>query len=402
VPSAIISNPLTSGTTVANPAFNFTASVQNIATAQGISLKLNGASVSNFNYINGLLQANLTLQNGVNTITLVGTNACGVVTESTNITYNTCKTPVVTFNKPSAGGTTVANATFNFSANVQNCSSPQEVVLKLNGTIVTNFTFVNNILQANVTLQNGLNTFTVTGTNACGSATETTTISYNKCIAPSISFTNPAASGSTVNQATYNFRASISNVTAASAVSLKLNGVAITNFNFLNGNLEANLTLQNGLNTIAVSGTNACGVANENTTINLINCLPISIAITNPVASGSTVTTSSYNFRATVANVTNSAGISLKLNGVAVTNFTFSNGNLDANLTLQTGVNTIEVTGTNPCGAVSESTSITNNNCVAPSIVLINPTESGTTVNSGTYNFSARLNNVNGVSRQFL
>lgn len=395
-PTAIISNPLTSGTTVVIPAFNFTASVQNIATAQGISLKLNGATVSNFTYLNGLLQANLTLQNGNNTITLVGTNACGVVTESTNITYNTCKTPVVTLNKPSVGGTTVANATFNFSANVQNCTSPQEVILKLNGTIVTNYTFVNNILQANVTLQNGLNTFTVTGTNACGTATETTTISYNKCIAPTISFTNPVASGSTVNQATYNFRASISNVTAASAVSLKLNGVAITNFNFLNGNIETNLTLQNGLNTIVVSATNACGVANESTTITLNNCLPIGITILNPAASGSTVSAANYNFKASITNIANSTGISLKLNGVPVTNFTFSNGNLEANLTLQNGLNSIDVTGTNACGAVNESTTITCNICVPPAIVLINPTESGTTVTTGSYNFSARINNVNG------
>lgn len=393
-PTAIISNPITSGTTVTNPTFNFSASVQNIETAQGISVKLNGVVITNFTYLNGLLQANLTLQNGVNNITLTGTNACGVVTETTTLTYNLCKTPVVTFNKPITGGTTVANAIFNFSAKVQNCTSPQDVLLKLNGTTVTNYTFVNGILQANVTLQNGLNTFTVTGTNACGTATESTTISLSNCIPPSISFTNPVASGSTVNAAIYNFRASVSNVTATNGISLKLNGVAVTNFTFLNGNLVANLTLQEGLNTIAVTGTNACGVANENTTINLITCLPISIAIKNPSSNGSTVSVANYNFKATVANIANSAGISLKLNGVAVTNFTFLNGNLEANVTLQNGLNTFTITGTNACGAVSESTTLNCNICVPPSIAITHPDGNSTSVETVNYNFKASILNV--------
>jgi len=392
-PTVSFINPAVSGTTVATAAYNFKANVQNITTSQGISLKQNGTTISNFSFVNGQITANLTLQAGLNTFTIVATNACGVATETTSITFNNCVPPTVSFINPAVSGTTVATAAYNFKANVQNITTAQGISLKQNGTTISNFSFVNGQIAANVTLQAGLNTFTIVATNACGVATETTSITFDNCVAPTVSFTNPNNSGITVNRPSFNLTAAIQNVNVSGIV-LTQNGTPITNFGFTNGQLSHAVQLQDGLNTFVIVATNTCGTATQTITVNFSSCVTPVVAISTPTNGAAPVSASAYNFTASVQNITNAQGISLKLNGTSISNFMFANGAIQASVTLAPGLNTFVLTATNACGSVSDTKSITYNNCIPPTAVINSPSTNGTTVATGAYNFTATVQNI--------
>lgn len=388
-PTVSFTNPVNSGTTIANAAFVFKANVQNIANTQGIVLKQNGATISNYSFVNGLISANVTLQAGLNTFSVVASNLCGMASETTSITFNNCVPPTLSFINPVASGTTVATAAYNFKANVQNITTAQGISLKQNGTTISNFSFVNGQISANVTLQAGLNAFTIVATNACGVATETTSITFDNCVPPTVSFTNPNNSGITVNRPSFNLIAAIQNV-SASGIVLTQNGTPITNFGFINGQLSHAVQLQDGLNTFVIVATNTCGTATQTITVNFSSCVTPVVAISNPSNGAAPVSASAYNFTASIQNITSAQGISLKLNGNTVSNFTFNNGNIQANVNLQEGLNTFVLKATNACGTVTETRTVIFA-CQLPTIVF-NPTISrGSTL---TYFFSATVTNV--------
>ncbi len=388
-PVVTLTTPLTSGTTVNSAAYTFSAAVQN-AVAQGITLKLNGTPVA-ATYNNGMVQANVTLQNGLNTFVLTATNACGNDAETVSINYSPCLPPVVTLTTPSTSGTTVNTAAFAFSAAVQNAVA-QGITLKLNGTAVA-ATYNNGMVQANVTLQNGLNTFVLTATNACGNDAETVTVNYSNCVPPVVTLTTPSTNGTTVNSATYAFSATVQNA-EAQGITLKLNGnVVAATYN--NGVVQANVTLQNGLNTFVLTATNTCGNDAETVTINYTPCLPPVVTLATPSTSGTTVNTATFTFSAAVQNA-EAQGITLKLNGTAVA-ATYNNGAVQANVTLQNGLNTFVLTATSACGNDAETVTINYNDCVPPVVTFQNPMENNTTVTRPAFNLSARVTNVNGL-----
>ena len=393
-PSINITNPAAVGTTVSASSFNFRATVQNISSIQGLSLKQNGIStISNFSFVNGQISANVVLQPGLNTFTLVATNPCGVATETTSITFNNCVPPTVSFINPALTGTTVATAAYNFKANVQNLTTAQGISLKQNGTTISNFSFVNGQISANLTLQAGLNTFTIVATNACGVATETTSITFDNCVPPTVSFTNPNNSGITVNRPSFNLTAAIQNVNASGIV-LTQNGTPITNFGFTNGQLSHAVQLQDGLNTFVIVATNTCGTATQTITVNFSSCVTPVVAISNPSNGAAPVSVSTYNFTASVQNITNAQGISLKLNGTSISNFTFANGTIQASVTLAPGLNTFVLTATNACGTVSDTKAITFNNCIPPTASISSPGANAIIVSAAAFNFSATVQNI--------
>ena len=389
-PIVSFTNPAISGTTVATAPYNFTANIQNIANAQGISLKQNGATISNFSFTNGQLSANLTLQVGLNTFIVVATNTCGIATEATSITFNNCVPPTVSFTNPANSGVTVSRPSFILEALVQNIQNANGISFTQNGVAITNFNLNNTLLSSIVNLQSGLNTFVIIATNGCGSATQTISVNYSDCITPVVSITTPVNSITSVVTAPYTFTASVQNITSAQGISLKLNGTTISNFSFNNGMIQANVNLQAGLNTFILTGTNACGTVADTKTITFNNCVPPVAVINSPSANGTTVATAPYTFTASVQNITSAQGISLKLNGTPISNFSFNNGMIQANVNLQAGLNTFILTGTNACGTVSDTRTI-NFICQLPTIVF-NPTISRGS--SYSYFFSATVTNV--------
>ncbi|TXI84684.1 MAG: hypothetical protein E6Q38_01575, partial [Crocinitomicaceae bacterium] len=402
MPTINITTPLTNGMTVTNTNFNFNAFVQNVSNAQNVTFLLNNQTVTNytFNTTTGVLQANLNLIPGINTFVLTATTSCGTETKTITVNYQNCIAPVISLVSPSTNGTTVNNANFNYSALVQNVGSGQQgVSLSLNGRAITNYSLNNatGILTSSVVLVPGLNTFILTVNTTCGTDTETITINYSNCTAPVVNFVSPAANGTNVSNATFVLNATVQNSNNGQGITFTQNGNSISNYSFnnANGSFQSTVTLVPGINTFVLSSLNACGTDAETVTITYTPCVAPSITIVTPTTANSSVTSASFSLGALILNSNNGQGLSLKLNNVAVTNYSFNNatGALQANVTLNPGLNTIVLTSTTSCGTDTETITVNYNNCIAPIISVSNPITNGSTVTTSAFNIAATIQN---------
>lgn len=392
---------------VNSPQVLLKAKVENVSVKQDIHLLLNNINVPVFNFNNTLktVDAALILVPGTNTITISSSNPCGSDIETVVIQYNDCKAPNVDITNLT--NQTVTNGAFNLTANIQNMPTTEGLLLTHNGSPI-NYSYFNGILNSSVALIPGMNTFKLTASKSCGNSSETILVNYNDCIAPGITIINPTASGITVNTVNYNFKANITNISNNQQVSLKLNGQNQP-FTFNNGQLEANVSLINGINNILVSVNNTCGTDTETTTINLVNCIPPQIVVSNQNSTGLTVTNSTFAYQATISGASNANAIIFKQNG-QVKPFTFAGGILNSSLTLLPGNNIITVSVTNDCGVDIETNTINFDNCISPVISFTNPTQLNITTTNSQLNIQAQITNStsqgitltqNGVNKNF-
>jgi heptaprenylglyceryl phosphate synthase len=280
------------------------------------------------------------------------------------VNYQNCVAPTVSFVTPSANNTTVTSAGFNLSALVQNSNNGQGITLTNNGRGITNFSFNNatGSLTSNVTLVPGANVFVIAVTNACGTDTETVTVNYQNCVAPTVTFISPASSPLTVTSPNYNMSATVLNSNNGEGITATQNGKIITSgtFNPANGSLTGSVVLSPGANVFVVTVTNACGTDTETVTVNYQNCIAPTVTFISPASSPLTVTSPNYNMSATVLNSNNGEGITATQNGKIITSGTFNpaNGSLTGSVVLSPGANVFVVTVTNACGTDTETVTI--------------------------------------------
>jgi hypothetical protein len=462
-PVVTITTPAANGTTVAATAYTALATVQNVDSQNDITVKHNGQNVNfTYNTTTHVVTTNLTLTPGSNTIIVTGTNQAGNASDQKSIT---CTPPVVvnppdvTITVPATNGTTVSVSALTVTATVTNVPTQSGVTVKLNGQNV-NFTFnpANGLVTSNVTLADGNNTIVVTGTNSAGTDSDQKTITYaapvnndcmpqvsatfatdhksatanstkdlsnvvlkfhdgvhqkfenltgntgtfagtganagkcivgvwiksgcnqsndgpgygewvantgynNNCSAPVINppvvtITVPASSGTTVSAAAYTTKATVLNVNSQNDITVKVNGQNVNfTYNATTKLVTANITLNNGSNSIEVTGTNAAGTDTKQTSINYeIPCIAPTVNITLP-ANNATISGASFNLSANVSNVTQNQ-ITVKLNGTNVP-FNLANNSVSASLTAVSGSNTVVVTVTNECGNQTASAVVT-------------------------------------------
>ena len=390
---------------LANASQTITATITN-ATAQNTVFTQNGIQRP-FSLVNGQFSATVNPFSGVNSFVLTVSNNCGTDQHNWDIQFTPCTAPTIGITNPSNSGTSVNAASFAFQANLQNMASAQGILLSLNGTSISNFNFNNGTVTANLNLQNGLNTLVLKATNACGTDIQTITIFYANCTAPVITVTSPTSPTGSVANAIFNYTASVQNITSAQGVLLSLNGSAITNFSFNNGQISAQVNLASGLNTIVLSVSNACGSDMKSLNVKYLNCTEPIVQISEPLSNNLSVTSATYTLLATTQHMTSLQGISLFQNGTQIANLAFANGQLSSVLALSPGLNTFVLTATNACGMDTETRTIQYNPCTAPTVVISNPASINPTVSNASFAFSATVQNaslqelsltVNGVS----
>jgi hypothetical protein len=388
-------NPLNTNFGVSNPTINFQASYANVTSNQGISLSLNGNPITNFVLLNNQISATITLSNGMNTILLSATNACGNDSQNRVIRYEPCIAPIVAITNPSGSNYTATSGTMSLSANVQNLTNAQGLSLTVNGVPVSNIQFntTTGLVSANISLSTGNNSIVLSATGSCGTDSKTIDVAYNPCVAPNVSILNPANTSSTVSTNNFAFSANVQNATFQQ-ISLSVNGVNAPNFNFVNGLVSANLNLSSGNNEIVVTVTNACGTDNKTVYIKFEECLAPVVSISNPITAGTLVTNASYNFTGAIQNIGNGQGISLILNGNIIPNASFVNGQISAMLNLTSGLNQIILSAVNNCGTDNQSTTITLDQCIPPVVTIQNPLDLFYGVNSPIFPFQATVQNM--------
>ena len=384
-PQITLVNPTNTVITANNPAFNLSALVQN---STNITLTKNGSTINyNFNSQTGSLQATSTLSQGSNTFVVTAINNCGTDVETITVNYNPCVAPQVTLVNPTNAITTASNTTYNLAALVQNSTN---ITLTKNGSSINyNFNSQTGSLQATTTLNQGSNTFVITGINTCGTDVETFTVNYNPCVLPQISLVNPMNSNSTVSNPAFNLTTLVQNSTN---ITLTKNGSTINyNFNNQTESLQATTTLTQGVNTFVITAINTCGTDVETLTVNYNPCVAPQVTLVNPNDVNYSTNNQTINLTAIVLNSTNTT---LTKNGTTI-NYNFNNqtGSLQTTTTLNQGVNTFVLTANNSCGTDVETFTINYNPCVTPQITLVNPTNATTTANNEAFNVAALVQN---------
>ena len=369
--------PASQSTSVQSNMFVFKTVVSNVTSANQIKLFLNGISMLGGTYNAGtkVFQKSLTLSSGANQIKIVATNDCSTQDLSYTVNYTPCIAPVVAFS-PAPSGTT-ENSVLQISARVQNITSPNQVLLTLNGTSVVGGTYNSGtqIFSASLNLREGVNTVVVKGANDCGTNQATTTIIYKPCLAPQVSF-SPAPVSTTQNSVVQ-ISARVQNITAANQVLLTVNGTSVAGGTYNSGTqiFTASLTLRSGANTIVVKATTPCGTNQSSASITYAPCLSPVVTITSPVARNTESSEATTWIRAKVMNVTQVNQITLTVNGTVVTGGTFNVGTqiFEKEVNLTSGVNNVVVKAQTDCGQSEASVAVSYAPCVAPTITVVKP-----------------------------
>jgi hypothetical protein len=401
-PVITLQKPASANITVTAATLQIKAKITNV-TAADIVLKQNGNIIQhNFN-AQQIMSANTQLVEGANTFVITATNACGTAEITIHVTYNRpLQPPVVTITDPVANPHNTANDQYVIKANILHVNSASDITFKVNGISTTNFTYNTNTKEfsANVNLNTGNNSFEIHATNSDGHDSKTTTIIYTPCYAPVISLNNPNVSGTVTSISPYPLSLVLQHINSQQSIFLSNNSQTISNFNFntQTKELTANVPLENGINNFRVIASNNCSQVTEEfsikyqpapepmvtichtvngtsqtmqvaqsqvqsylaqgATMGACPCYMPVINVTNPSTNATTVNSTGYSLTANIEHTTANQ-LSLTHNGNPITNFTFHNNQLTANLSLSNGANSIVISAQNTCGKENKTLVIT-------------------------------------------
>lgn len=396
-PIVTITNPSSNPYAAPQKNMTITAQVDNVSSRNEIKMTANGQNVTNFtydNYSHSLTYA-ATLLTGSNTYVITATNAYGNDTKTANITYkdqpvNSNPPPVVTITNPAQSPFTASQATTAVTATIQNITSKNQIQVLYNGVANTNFSFTPSTKTFSITcnLVTGNNTLKITATNSVGTDSKTQIIVYQRPVVvpkPVVTITTPSANPFTVSTSISPVKATVTNVSSSSDITVRVNGTSTNAFSFDAATKQVAVTVNliQGNNTISIKGVNQSGedtdtqtiiynkpaeIAKENTSLSgrtaKVETAPKNppvVTFINPSNGTSTSSATSYSVEATVLNVGGASGISVKVNNTTVSNFNYNPATqkVTFNANLIRGNNTISITGTNGNGTDSKSVNIT-------------------------------------------
>jgi hypothetical protein len=414
-PLVNITNPSLNNTSVQNSALTISANIYYVETKDKVIFKQNGVQLSNFNYNGNTdhFDASVILQPGNNVFEIIGSNAYGSDQDSKIIILQkpveVTPPPIVTITNPPYCPFIVESAQFILTSTILNIDNASQIAFMFNGISSANFSYSNSskVFSSGLILKEGSNTIQITATNSQGSVTKTCTITYAvaNALPPIVDITFPALNPYNTTNSLVNINGTVKNVNSKSQIKVYVNGSIQQNFAYNSGTKQvsfpANLIL--GTNVIQISASNADGYDSESTTILYAQpeiLPPPVVAFVNPAVSPHTIAISNINIKATVLNVNGKPGISVKHNGSAITNFSFSpiTKLVSFNANLVIGSNVFEVKGTNTAGSDTEVARVIYkkpSEINPPVVTITKPSVTPYMVNFPTQAINANILNVN-------
>ncbi|MCB9194831.1 MAG: hypothetical protein H6600_09675 [Flavobacteriales bacterium] len=300
------------------------------------------------------------------------TNTNTNTTTTTTTVTTTQNKPLVNIYNPGNNNIVVHSSAYTIKAKIYHVETTSGVTFKQNGLINNTFTFnpSTNEFIAQVYLLPGSNSFEITGTNTYGSDQDSRIIifeqeTFTQLPPPIVTFTNPAQSGTTVNQSQYTIVANVLNVSSKNDINFNFNGQNVTNFTYNSSSkvVTAVVTLLEGNNTVTIKGTNTVGSDVETTSIKYVKpqtIQPPVVTITTPGSNPFTSNSPVEFIEGNVLHVNSAADIQVLVNGNNINNFNYSSltkkVSFSANMII--GANVIQITGTNQYGVDAASTTI--------------------------------------------
>ena len=400
-PIVTITQPNQNPYTTQNSRVNINATIQHVANRNNVTFTFNGRASTDFTFSGtSFVMNNLSLQSGNNTVVITGRNSTGQDTKTTVIIYQEAvREPSVVITTPNQNPFTTQNSQVNLNATIQNVTGRSNVTFTVNGQANTSFSFSGtSFIANNVTLNQGNNTFVVTGRNAAGQANASTVVIYRPMSPPVVTFTVPNTNPFTTTSTNTNISATVSNVSSKNGVTFSINGQNTTNFSFNNNVLTANnIALNTGSNTFTVTGRNAAGQDTKTTVVVLSIPKPAPIVtITVPNQNPFNTQTNKVTINATILNVARDGSVSFSINGRPTTDFSFLGTAFSAtNISLKNGSNTFTITGRNRVGQDTKTTVVIYAAPLPkPVVTITTPGRNPLTVLTNTTNIKATILNV--------
>ena len=242
---------------------SFFATVGNITNSNLIVVSHNGSPVPyTYDSGTGKVSVTLTLVEGNNLIGISVSNACGSALSEHNIAYSApIEEPCVNPRIRITSALTNENSHYNFSGYVTNITDVNNVIVRLNDSIIpSNFSLGNGSLTATVILVEGNNTIVVEA-NECDGASSTVTVVYTlPCMPVAYSLVVPNTTSAISADADYMIKVSAVNVPASSNITTTLNGASVPfTFDANSGMINcSDLTLEEGNNPVVLTIENDC------------------------------------------------------------------------------------------------------------------------------------------------
>lgn len=390
-PIVDIYDPNSSPHTTKSNTFRIKANIYYVDGRSDVTFKQDGNINTNFTFNpeTDQFESNVVLHPGQNLFEITGVNESGSDYESVIIIYEKeeepLNPPIVTITNPPYTPYYTNSNIFGLVSTVLNVDNKSQIRVYLNGVNLNAFSYDHpaKVVNASLNLNEGTNTVTVTATNAAGSDSKTVEIIYRRPVTeqpPIVDFVNPGVDPYYTTNSSINIRATALHVATKSDLTIKVNGNPISSFSFnvVSKEILFHTGLIEGANIVEIKGVNNAGMDEESTTIIYSRPetpKPPIVTFIDPNVDPITVYESSYNVTAKVEHVSSAANITLKINGVVSTLFTYSTSSDLMNFTtaLVEGSNVIEIKGVNEHGSDIETTTIIYKRSIpqAPPIVNI-------------------------------
>ncbi|MCW3082896.1 MAG: hypothetical protein JWP12_262 [Bacteroidetes bacterium] len=393
-PVITITNPTANPYTTISNSETVNATVLNVTSGSQISATINGTMAPmgavSYNTTSHQLTVHANLIAGANSIAISATNASGSDSQTQTIVYSKpggLAKPVVTIINPNANPAYLTTAVTTMDASVLNITSVSQIAVTQNGTAIPatalNFNAAGHAVSFNVTLVNGANTIVVKATNTMDSDSKSETIIYSLPVLmsrPLITMINPPTNPYTSGSGAIAISASVINVTAASGITVFLNGNTIPasdwNYNLSTNELTFNVNLISGSNAVKIVAANTSGSASKMQTIDYTAPVMVSrpiITMVNPVSNPFTTSLATLLLQATVTEIADASNITVMVNGAALPagdiNYNSATHELKVNLNLTAGSNSLRITASNTTGNSFKILSVTRTTAAAPTHV---------------------------------
>ncbi len=349
-----------------NATYKVQAYVFNVTSKSNIAFTVNGVNkYFTFNTSTKLLESDVQLNSGQNTIQIVATNNCGNDVEIISVDYTPCVDPAIQLLAPLTATSSTQNSNETIRAKVFNVASVNNIQLYVNGVLqpVGVFNPATKVFEKTVALSQGINTIKLVATNSCGAEAQSFTINYTPCLAPDLQLVLPASLNTTTAVNSQVVQAMVFNINSSNQVQLYVNGTIQPGgvYSPANGVYQNTVGLVNGTNTIQLVATNDCGSDVQVFTVNYVRCTPPTISVVAPIENPMNTQQPAFNVSTIITGVDNEMQVTTTVNGVVQDggeHLNEANGNYTNLVELVIGTNNIVITATNNCGSVSTQVTI--------------------------------------------
>jgi len=331
-----------------------------------ILFKVNGRSISGFDYRGDRFTGNADLKEGRNEIEVVAANAAGTSSDRTIIYYEVerqIETPRVNITTPEQRSRTDKER-IEVKATTENISSKSAIDFIVNGRKYYDFNFNNRTgrISNSVTLKQGNNRIEISVRNQDGSDQDRVDVEYYVVVSPPKVRISKPRNRSKVDNAKTVFLGTVTNVESKDQVELYLNRKRVYTFGYSNGRVTADLILTKGNNQIVLKAGNEGGQDEASVTVNYtipeIKIARPKVNFTTPSKNLTTKKTS-HKITVKVENVVDKNKIGLTVNGKLIA-FKFDRRRkmITATVRLTKGNNKFIAAARNDSGTASDQVTI--------------------------------------------